>query len=373
MFAHVDKGGVHVLRVHSWVNRRCVSLDLLVYLSVACTQPILNREFICLDIYNRKWHTRNYVLQVHCLKFALTIALLTASFTSLFLNCGSWDSAWESLWCKTQPPYAPAPQTLQRASWDRWRRESRKSWWQPSGGPHTRRVPSPAVDRAHARHGRCDEGVEMRTTERGYVKSTPAIAVMVYSLTWTPPQDKRRLSTIEVVGFNGSTEVQALCPRSADQANRIRRCMAQTWGEHRRSWTFCRRKAEGCRRPCSDQRPSQPRYILPRGQGLWRSNTAPDTAHRKWFLSLMVSFLHLRSDFGREPHIHKRQMTQEKGHGTLKLGLMLVKAIGAMFPIRVIMQTARNTTKKRAWSSWWLVNPRRINSVTSVKFGIAFT
>lgn len=86
MFAHVDKGGVHVLRVHSWVNRRCVSLDLLVYLSVACTQPILNREFICLDIYNRKWHTRNYVLQVHCLKFALTIALLTASFTSLFLK-----------------------------------------------------------------------------------------------------------------------------------------------------------------------------------------------------------------------------------------------------------------------------------------------
>ena len=77
------------------------------------------------------------------------------------------------------------------------------------------------------RPGRCDEGVEMRTTEPGYVKSNPAIAVMVYSLTWTPPQDKRRLSTIVVVGFNGSTEVQAICPRSADQANRIRRCMAQ--------------------------------------------------------------------------------------------------------------------------------------------------
>ena len=90
MFAHIDKGGL-VLRIHSWgewiqSNHRCVRLDLLVYLSVACIQSILNREFICLDIYNRKQHTRNYVLQVHCLKFALTIALLTASFTSLFLK-----------------------------------------------------------------------------------------------------------------------------------------------------------------------------------------------------------------------------------------------------------------------------------------------
>ena len=85
MFAYVDKGGL-VLRVHSWISHHCVRLDLLVYLSVACTQSILNREFICLDIYNRKWYTRDYVLQVHCLKFALMIALFTTSFTSLFLK-----------------------------------------------------------------------------------------------------------------------------------------------------------------------------------------------------------------------------------------------------------------------------------------------
>ena len=41
---------------------------------------------MCLDIYNRKRHTRNYVVQVHGLKFALTIALLTAFFASLSLK-----------------------------------------------------------------------------------------------------------------------------------------------------------------------------------------------------------------------------------------------------------------------------------------------
>ena len=83
MFAYVDKGGLVLIHV---VNHHCVRLDLLVYLSVACIQSILNRVIYMPGHFNRKWHTRNYVLQVHCLNFALTIALLTTSFTSSFLK-----------------------------------------------------------------------------------------------------------------------------------------------------------------------------------------------------------------------------------------------------------------------------------------------
>ena len=110
---------------------------------------------------------------------------------------------------------------------------------------------------------------------------------MVPSLMWTPPQavlieEGQHSRSGWFQSFHRSTGHMSTVCRLGWQ--RTHRCTSQRWDDHRQSWTFYCHKAEGCRWPCSNQRPSQPRYILPRGQGLWRSNTTPNTPHRKWFL-----------------------------------------------------------------------------------------
>ena len=57
--------------------------------------------------------------------------------------------------------------------------------------------------------------------------------------------------------------------------------------------------------------------------------------------------------------------------GLLSLGLILItNMVIPIIPIGVNMYISKKTTKKRGCNSRWLVNPKRINLVTSVKLNI---
>ena len=86
-------------------------------------------------------------------------------------------------------------------------------------GPTRGECLPPAIGRAHAQHGRYDEGVGNENHREGIREINPSNdnhGVFFNVDPSTGNLDKRRVSTIEVVDFKVSTEVQAICPQRAD-------------------------------------------------------------------------------------------------------------------------------------------------------------
>ena len=86
-------------------------------------------------------------------------------------------------------------------------------------GPICRDCLPPAISRVGAQHGHYDGGIGNENYWEGICEINPSNnnhGVFFNVDPSTGNLDKRRVSTIEVVDFKVSTEVQAICPQCAD-------------------------------------------------------------------------------------------------------------------------------------------------------------